>query len=369
MRAGSFHSAAPSYARSGGQFARNGSFAGRSNFAGRTFAGANNFAGRYGNSFGRGYGGYGNRYGNYFGRGYGGYGGYGGWSWGGYWPWYGGLGLGLGWGYPYDYGYYYPDAGEYYYSYPTSNYYSAPSDSGGYYAPSDYGDYYSPSDYGGTGPVAEPAMAAPQQPPTAALMAPMTAKADGVKTAPGDDQQAAGDALQYYSEARAAFLEGDYSGALRLAGHAAVDAPRNAKVHELISLTLFALHDYGPAASEAHAAMALGAIANWSDLAGYYYDAAKHTSQLGALEVEKYTAQLRALEKASADNPKSAAEHFLLGYHYLMIGARENGKSQFADAVKLVSGDKLADHYLQELQANSPLAPPAMASKPQGTAL
>ena len=196
----------------------------------------------------------------------------------------------------------------------------------------------------------------------------MTSDADGLLT-PGDNQQAGGDGLQYYSEARAAFLEGDYRRTVRLAGHAAVDAPRNAKVHELISLTLFALHDYGPAASEAHAAMALGPIADWNDLVGYYYDSATQTSQLATLEVAKYTTQLRALEKASADNPKSAATHFLLGYQYLMIGARENAKAQFADAVKLVPGDKLAAHYLQELQANSPLTPPAMASKPQGTAL
>ncbi len=52
-----------------------------------------------------------------------------------------------------------------------------------------------------------------------------------------------------------------------------------------------------------------------------------------------------------------------------MIGARENAKSQFANALKLVPADKLAGHYLQELQANSLLTPPAMASKPQGTAL
>ena len=45
-----------------------------------------------------------------------------------------------------------------------------------------------------------------------------------------------------------------------------MDAPRNAKVHELISLALFALGNYRPAASEAHAAMALGPIADWNDL-------------------------------------------------------------------------------------------------------
>ena len=164
---------------------------------------------------------------------------------------------------------------------------------------------------------------------------------------PREDQQGANEALQFYSEARTAFLEGDYHNALRLGGHAAVDAPRNPKVHELISLALFALGNYRPAASEAHAAMALGAIADWKDLYAYYNDA------------NKYTTQLRALEKAAESNPKNAADHFLLGYQYLMTGARDNAKTEFADAVKLTPKDKLASHYLQELQSNSPLTPPA----------
>jgi len=231
--------------------------------------------------------------------------------------------LGLGWGYPYDYGYSYPDLGDYYYS-------------------------YAPTNYVGAGAVMDPVMAAPQQLPVSTAMAPTTFQ---------DQQQGASEALQYYSEARATFLQGDYRNALRLAGHAGVDAPRNAKVHEFISLALFASGNYPAAASEAHAAMALGSIADWNDLYGYYNN------------VEKYTPQLRALEKASTDNPKSAAEHFLLGYHYLMTGARDNAKTEFAEAVKLTPGDKLAGHYLQQLQSNSPLTPPPMASKPQSNSL
>ena len=58
--------------------------------------------------------------------------------------------------------------------------------------------------------------------------------------------------------------------------------------------------------------MAMGKIAEWSDLYAYYND------------VNKYTTQLRALEKAASDNPKAAADHFLLGYHYLMTGSPPN---------------------------------------------
>ncbi len=302
MRAGSF---------GGGEFGRAGTGMG---YAGH---GLNNGlgVGRYGNGYGNG------RWGNYFGRGYGGYGG---WGYGG---WGLGLGLGLGladWGYPYDYGYY-PDLGDYYYSYAPTNYYVD------------------------SGPVVDSGVAAPQQiPPTSTAIAPAT---------PEDQQQAEQAALQYYSEARDAFLQGDYKNALRLAGHAGVEAPRNPKVHELISLALFAQGNYTAAASEAHAAMALGPIAEWKDLYAYYDD------------VNKYTTQLRALENAVAANPKDAADRFLLGYQYVMIGARDNAKTQFADAVTLTPKDKLADHFLKELQSGTPLTPPQMASRPQGKAM
>jgi len=268
---------------------------------------------------------------------------------GGYWPGY--AGWGLGWGYPYGYdnAYYYPNVGVYNYSYPATgygnDYYSS-------YVPSSYGDsYYNsyvPSDYGDTGLVTDSSVLPPQQPVDPSITAPTTSD--------GQQQEATG-GLQFYSEARAAFLDGDYQNALRLAGHAGLEAPRNSKVHELISLALFALGNYRAAAGEAHAAMAMGPIADWKDLYGYYND------------VNKYTTQLRALEKAAAANPKDPADHFLLGYHYLMTGARENAKIAFAEVVKLAPSDKLAGHYLQELKSNAPIAPPEMASIPEGQSL
>ena len=235
-----------------------GSYAPSHAWSGGQFAHGGNY-GRYGNWAGS------HNWDHYYGRGWGGWGGWGG---GGYWPWFG---WGLGWGYPYSYSYY-------------------PDDDGYYYT-------YAPADYGTEGTVADSTTVAPQQP-----IQPETAQSTSL------DQPGAGEGLQYYSEARAAFLQGDYPNALRLAGHAAVESPRNAKVHELISLALFATGKYTAAANEAHAAMALGGIADWNDLYAYYNDA------------QKYTTQLRALEKAAADNPKAAADHFLLGYHYLMIG-------------------------------------------------
>ena len=171
------------------------------------------------------------------------------------------------------------------------------------------------------------------------------------------EEKGSNDAVGYYSAGRAAFLQGDYQDALRQAAHAELDAPGNPRVHESISLALFALGNYPAAASEAHAAMAMGPIAQWKDLYGYYND------------VNKYTTQLRALEKAAAAKPNSAAEHFLLGYQYAMMGARQNAQAEFAAAAKLSPGDTLASHYLEQLRSNTPLTPPRLAQAPQGQAL
>ena len=152
-------------------------------------------------------------------------------------------------------------------------------------------------------------------------------------------------------------MKGDYQNALRLAAHAELDAPANPRVHELISLALFASGKYAAAAGEAHAAMATGTIAQWKDLYAYYNNEAK------------YTSQLRALESAAKANPQSAADHFLLGYQYVMIGARANAIDEFSKVADLSPNDHLAAHFLAELRANLPLTPPENQSVAGGQAL
>ena len=96
---------------------------------------------------------------------------------------------------------------------------------------------------------------------------------------------------EYYSEALAAFKNGDYQNAVRLAGHATLEQPRNQKTHLLLMLGLFAAGQYRPAAMEAHAVAALGELPDWPTVYAIYGN------------VETYTRQVRALEKFRAQNP------------------------------------------------------------------
>ena len=211
-------------------------------------------------------------------------------------------GLALGSGY-YDYGGGYGYGGGYY------NYGGVPVDNGynnyGYnnyvyndYPPAAYGDNYPP-----------PSQYAPEAAPS-----PSTAQS----------------APQFSTQALAAFSAGNYEEAVRLADHALVDAPKDARTHELLSLAMFALGDYRGAAIEAHAAISLGPIGTWANLQAYY------------ASPDRYTTQLRALENYVVSHPTAADAHFLLGYQYLMLGHSDAAKYQFQTAHQLTPDDALA---------------------------
>lgn len=156
--------------------------------------------------------------------------------------------------------------------------------------------------------------------PSVAYDTPSESTAKESLTAPGPE---------YFEQAREVFRSGQYQDALRLGGHAAVEAPRNPEVHELASLTLFALKDYRGAAMEAHAALMLGPPIDWPTLYSYYEN------------VDAYTSQLRALEKFVRDQPKALEGHFLLGYHFIMAGHKDAAKKELQEAITLEPRDKL----------------------------
>ena len=163
------------------------------------------------------------------------------------------------------------------------------------------------------------------------------AEAPQAASQPAATEGAASDGEQYFQEARALFLNGDYRGALRLANHAAVEMPQSPAVHELMSLSMFALKDYRGAAMEAHAALALGPPIDWATLYAYYGNA------------DTYTEQLRALETFVQSNPKAPEGRFLLASHYLMTGNKDAAKKQLTELVALAPQDKLAEQLLKQL--------------------
>jgi hypothetical protein len=153
---------------------------------------------------------------------------------------------------------------------------------------------------------------------------------------------------QYLNSARDAFQQGSYSDALRLANHAAVEMPKSAKTHELISLAFFALKDYRGANLEAHAALSLGQASDWPALYAYYGD------------LPAYTKQIDALVDYLHEHKDAADARFVLAYHNLMMGHSDAAKSQFEKVLAKVPQDKLAGELLKKLGGTPPaVTPPA----------
>lgn len=130
------------------------------------------------------------------------------------------------------------------------------------------------------------------------------------------------------------FKQGDYQSALTQIDQAIKANPNDGVLHELRSLTLFAMKKYGESAATIHSVLAVGPGWDWPTMASLYPD------------VELYTAQLRELESFAKANSEDAAAQFLLGYHYMTLGHPENAATEFSKVVKMQPKDRVARDLL-----------------------
>jgi tetratricopeptide (TPR) repeat protein len=220
-----------------------------------------------------------------------------------------------------------------------------------------YSDYYNPY-YTESMPAyySEPIITVPVEPvqtvtveqgaPAAAAQA-----APAAPAAPAPSPSVNSEAVAKFDQARAAFLENNYNEALKLTDAAVAQMPRDAVLHEFRSLVLFALGRYPESAATIHAVLDVGPGWDWKTLSGLYSS------------IDVYKSQLRALETASDEDPKSAALQFLLGYHYLTCGHEENALKAFRRTAELQPQDLVAASLLATLSprdaqpAKTPAAP------------
>ena len=96
------------------------------------------------------------------------------------------------------------------------------------------------------------------------------------------------------------------------------------------SLALFAQGNYKDAAAGLYAVLAAGPGWDWDTMRALYP------------ATETYTTQLRALEQFVGKEPAAGYGHFLLAYHYLVVGDKDAAVRQFQDVVKVQPEDKLS---------------------------
>ncbi|HVK08609.1 MAG TPA: tetratricopeptide repeat protein, partial [Gemmataceae bacterium] len=148
-------------------------------------------------------------------------------------------------------------------------------------------------------------------------------------------------------EARAAFRDGRYPRAQELIESAIRDLPSDTTMHEVLALTLFAQGRYQDAAAALYAVLSAGPGWDWATMRGLYP------------ATDTYTAQLRALEAFVGANPQAGHGHFLLAYHYLVVGDQTSAIGQLREVTRVQPADQLAAALLQSLTEAAANPPPA----------
>jgi tetratricopeptide (TPR) repeat protein len=157
--------------------------------------------------------------------------------------------------------------------------------------------------------------------------------------------------LAAFDQARQAFYDGNYQGALDGVNTSLASMPDDAVLHEFRALVLFAMGKYKDAAAGLHAVLAVGPGWDWTTMSSLY------------ASIDSYTQQLRALEQARDQSPNAPELRLLLAYHYLTAGHNDAAAAQFKKLVELQPNDQVARQLL-EMTAGPDAVPGATASPP-----
>lgn len=240
-------------------------------------------------------------------------------NWGGrygfsYYPFLWGLGWGWGWGWG--------SMGL------NSGYYN------NYYNPYYGGQYYYPCNY------SQPIQVQYLPTPDDDQQAPPPATAD---------QQAA---YALFDQARAAFGQQDYLGAMQLLDQTAAKLPNDPVVHEMRALNLFALGRYPESAAVLNSLLATAPGWDWATLVGQYPS------------VDVFTRQQRALETYRTEHPQEAAPRFVLAYLYLVQGHDDAAKTELTKLLKIQPDDRVAEQMLKGITKPEPEGAAVPATAP-----
>jgi tetratricopeptide (TPR) repeat protein len=145
-------------------------------------------------------------------------------------------------------------------------------------------------------------------------------------------------ALAVFDQGLSAFKSGQYVQALSDISKALPYLSSDPVVHEVRNLALFAVGDYQSAASGLNALLTSAPGMDWTTMSGLYGDE------------NDYSAQLRRLEGHCTANPKDASAYFVLAYHYLVIGAKDEAVGALKVVTKYQSKDQTAKRMLAALE-------------------
>lgn len=134
------------------------------------------------------------------------------------------------------------------------------------------------------------------------------------------------------------FKQGEYVQAITRFNQSLRDLPGDAVVHEVRCLALFAIGDYQGAAAGLNSLLSSAPGMDWTTVSGLYGNQ------------RDYSRQLRKLENFVKKNPNDAAANFVLAYHYLVLGEKEQAVAALKAVVQAQPRDVVAQRMLDALE-------------------
>lgn len=169
--------------------------------------------------------------------------------------------------------------------------------------------------------------------------------ADGKPTPDGkqtsDEAKRSSEAFAQQGELQ--FKLGQYDEAAYAFRHALVDDPDNGVLMLLLSQSLFADGKFTEAAGAVQVAMLMLPEDKWGVVIENYTELYNDN--------QKYTDQLRALEKARKEKPDEPGLRFLLGYQYAYLGYASHAVKELDKAIEQAPKDELAAKLRDLMQA------------------
>ncbi len=164
-------------------------------------------------------------------------------------------------------------------------------------------------------------------------------------------------AFSLFDQGLERFKAGSYQEALSLFNATLQQLPGDAVVHEMRCLALFAIGNYTEAAAGLNSLLAAAPGMDWTTMSGLYGDP------------DSYTQQLRSLEQFCQAHPNDASAHFVLAYHYLVTGSKDNAIDALQVVVNNQPKDATARRMLDAMvprEVSAPATPAASIAIPAG---
>jgi tetratricopeptide (TPR) repeat protein len=148
------------------------------------------------------------------------------------------------------------------------------------------------------------------------------------------------------------FKSRDYKSAVYSWKHALIDDPSNGVLTMMLAQGFFATGEYSLAAGATQQAMQLLPKEEWGVVVKNYKELYGN--------VQDFTDQLRALEKAIKDKPTDPGMRFLAGFQYAYLGYPKEAVEQLEKGLKFAPRDEVAKKLRDEMAAKlpKPLEPP-----------